>query len=220
MVKFRLLMAVILNLTVNTAIILRTAYFLRQLLKLIETPGSSYESQVVYVMMITFCSVIRTTTFSGTFSLGSLAGIQVRAGVLSLVFKRIMYQRMHYTTVGNLVNLCANDGQRLYEALLHAAFAVSAIPVIGASIYAVHLLGPWGIFGFVVFFAFIPFQTFLSRLVFAFRQVTIPITEERVKLMSEIITAVKLVKMYAWETSFAKKIYGKGLKIKIRINGI
>jgi len=56
--------------------------------------------------------------------------------------------------------------------------------------------------------------------VFAFRQVTIPITEERVKLMSEIITAVKLVKMYAWETSFAKKIYGKGLKIKIRINGI
>lgn len=64
------------------------------------------------------------------------------------------------------MNLCANDGQRLYEALLHAAFAVSAIPVIGASIYAVHLLGPWGIFGFVVFFAFIPFQVSTQTLVF------------------------------------------------------
>jgi len=34
-------------------------------------------------------------------------------------------------------------------------------------------------------------------------------TEERVKLMSEIVTAIKLVKMYAWEKSFARKIHGK-----------
>jgi len=37
---------------------------------------------------------------------------------------------------------------------------------------------------------------------------TILLTEQRVKLMNEIITAVKLVKMYAWEKSFAKKIQG------------
>ena len=41
------------------------------------------------------------------------------------------------------------------------------------------------------------------------RKKAIPITDERVKLMSEIITAIKLVKMYAWEKSFAKKINGK-----------
>ena len=46
----------------------------------------------------------------------------------------------------------------------------------------------------------------------------IPITDERVKLMSEIITAIKLVKMYAWEKSFAKKINGKlKLSYKLRI---
>jgi len=57
-----------------------------------------------------------------------------------------------------LVNLCANDGQRLYDAIQHGPFLFSVLPVIGATVYAGYLLGPWGIFGFVIFFAFIPFQ--------------------------------------------------------------
>ena len=46
-------------------------------------------------------------------------------------------------------------------------------------------------------------------IIYNLRKEGITITDERVKLMSEIITAVKLVKMYAWEKSFAKKIKGK-----------
>jgi len=46
-------------------------------------------------------------------------------------------------------------------------------------------------------------------MVYKYRAEAIPITEHRVKLMSEIITAVKLVKMYAWEKSFTRKIHGK-----------
>ena len=49
----------------------------------------------------------------------------------------------------------------------------------------------------------------LSKVIFGLRRKAIPVTDERVKLMSEIITAIKLVKMYAWEKSFAKKINGK-----------
>jgi len=44
--------------------------------------------------------------------------------------------------------------------------------------------------------------------VFKYRVQAIPITEERVKLISEVITAMKLVKMYAWEKAFAQKVLG------------
>lgn len=53
------------------------------------------------------------------------------------------------------------------------------------------------------------FQMLLSRFIFGLRRKAIPVTDERVKLMSEIVTAIKLVKMYAWEKSFAKKINGE-----------
>jgi len=44
--------------------------------------------------------------------------------------------------------------------------------------------------------------------VFKYRVKAIPITEERVKLINEVITAMKLVKMYAWEKAFDQKILG------------
>jgi len=59
------------------------------------------------------------------------------------------------------VNLCSNDGQRIYEAVLNAPFILSAIPAIFAAAYAVYLLGWWGIFGFAIFFAFTPIQVYL-----------------------------------------------------------
>jgi len=48
----------------------------------------------------------------------------------------------------------------------------------------------------------------MAKVIFNIKGRSIPITEHRVKLMSEIITAIKLVKMYAWEKSFARKIEG------------
>lgn len=35
------------------------------------------------------------------------------------------------------------------------------------------------------------------------------VTDQRVGLMSEILNSIRLIKMYAWEDSFANKIAGK-----------
>ncbi|KAF6040170.1 mrp-5 [Bugula neritina] len=93
MVSGRLICAAIINIVLNTAPLLRSAYFLRKLLELMETPGSSYLSQVWYILAITFCTVIRTTTLAGSFNLGAVTGIRVRCGVLSLVFKKKISRR-------------------------------------------------------------------------------------------------------------------------------
>ena len=34
----------------------------------------------------------------------------------------------------------------------------------------------------------------------------VQVTDERVKLMSEIIKSMRIVKMYCWESAFVKKI--------------
>lgn len=41
-----------------------------------------------------------------------------------------------------------------------------------------------------------------------FRRRTIIITDQRVTLMKELLTCVKLIKMYAWEKPFSKTISG------------
>ena len=57
-----------------------------------------------------------------------------------------------------LVNLCANDGQRLFDVWVMGAFAVSGVAALVGSGYAVYLLGWWGLLGFFIFFLFLPLQ--------------------------------------------------------------
>lgn len=46
---------------------------------------------------------------------------------------------------------------------------------------------------------------------------TVKVTDQRVGLMSEILNSIRLIKMYAWEDSFANKIAGKyGEHTKLR----
>jgi len=60
----------------------------------------------------------------------------------------------------------------------------------------------------------------MAKVIFNIKGRSIPITEHRVKLMSEIITSIKLVKMYAWEKSFARKIEGRVTRIFIILTKI
>jgi len=62
-----------------------------------------------------------------------------------------------------LVNLCANDVQRLYDALLYSGFLFSVIPVVGVTVYTAYLIGLWGLLGYAIFFSFIPLQVSLNR---------------------------------------------------------
>lgn len=44
-----------------------------------------------------------------------------------------------------------------------------------------------------------------------FRKKAITVTDKRVRTMNEVLTCIKLIKMYAWEESFEKKITGTSL---------
>ena len=50
------------------------------------------------------------------------------------------------------------------------------------------------------------FAAWLSRQFFQLRGKTAKRTDERISLMNEIINGIKVIKMYAWESSFAKLI--------------
>jgi hypothetical protein len=47
---------------------------------------------------------------------------------------------------------------------------------------------------------------YTGRFVRQFRGKAVRYTDQRVKLMSEILIAIKLVKFYAWEAPFAKRV--------------
>lgn len=113
------------------------------------------------------------------------------------------------TSVGQVLNILANDLNR-FDELGHVMIYILVAPV--QSLIVLYIL--WGyldvasVGGLVILFMFIPFQGLMGRWFNRFRRKTAMITDKRIKLMGEIISAMKLIKVYCWEQSFADVISG------------
>ena len=51
-------------------------------------------------------------------------------------------------------------------------------------------------------------KAFIGKIIGKLRTKAVVVTDQRVKLMNEVLSCIKLIKMYAWEKSFAKVIGG------------
>lgn len=73
-----------------------------------------------------------------------------------------------------------------------------------------------GIIGILVVFTVVPIQSYTGKLSSIFRLQTAIKTDERVRLMDEIISGVQVIKMYAWEKPFCIMIaLARKLELKV-----
>ncbi|KAJ7311830.1 hypothetical protein JRQ81_006141 [Phrynocephalus forsythii] len=134
--------------------------------------------------------------------------IRLKVAVSMVAFERLLaFKTLMHTSAGEVINLLANDGYRMFEAALFCPLPI-AVPLLMlvCSIYSSLILGPTALIGTFVYIVFIPIQMLMAKLTSVFRRAAMVVTDKRVRIMNEILTCIKLIKMYAWETSFAKTV--------------
>ncbi|XP_070761382.1 ATP-binding cassette sub-family C member 12-like [Enoplosus armatus] len=135
-------------------------------------------------------------------------GIRLKAGFCMLGFHKIISLRTHSGVyVGQMVNVLISDSYRLFEAVLLGPFVLPfPLLLIFCSIYSCYILDYTALIGFFIFLIFILLQFVFARLINQFQQRAMIITDSRVCTVNELLTCIKLIKMYVWENSFNKKI--------------
>ncbi|XP_030837464.1 multidrug resistance-associated protein 5 isoform X2 [Strongylocentrotus purpuratus] len=185
-----------------------SAFVVRRLLEYVQQTEKDTQYGLLWVLGLLLCQLTQVTLLSYQFYLNTRTGTRLRAAVVSTIYRRaISVRTLKGKSAGEIINLCTNDGQRLYEMGLWGPTLLCGPPIaIAGIIYTYFLIGPSALFGTGLFFMFYPITMGMAKLVAHFRRQAIQITDKRVRLMNEVISSIKLIKMYAWEMPFSQKI--------------
>uniref|UniRef100_A0A7M5WZJ7 Multidrug resistance-associated protein 5 n=2 Tax=Clytia hemisphaerica TaxID=252671 RepID=A0A7M5WZJ7_9CNID len=157
------------------------------------------------------CTMVIVSIFKQqAMHLGFRLGCYVKSAFLTMIYeKSLKIKSTGYKSIGEFVNLCSNDATRLYEASFFVCGAFfGPFQLLAGAIYLGFYFGKSAIIGSSVFLLHLPLSILLGRLYARKRRSVMKHSDERVKMVTEAVTFVKLIKMYAWEMPFAKKIFG------------
>jgi ATP-binding cassette subfamily C (CFTR/MRP) protein 4 len=125
-------------------------------------------------------------------------GMQLRIACCNLIYRkalRLSRKALGRTTVGQMVNLLSNDVNRFDNSLIFIPFIVTAPIQTIVTIAYLYTFLKWTVFvGCSVLVVYLPFQMFMGRLFSNLRAKTAILTDERIRLMNEIIPAMRVIK--------------------------
>lgn len=139
-------------------------------------------------------------------------GMKIRIACCHLIYRhslKLSNAAIGQTTVGQMVNLLTNDVNRFDVALNYIQFLVIAPlqAIIAVVVLSTMYLGFYSTAaGSALLLLYVPFQSLMGRWFGRLRQATASRTDERIRLMNELIPAMRVIKMYTWEDPFAKLV--------------
>ncbi|XP_051918403.1 ATP-binding cassette sub-family C member 12 isoform X2 [Hippocampus zosterae] len=160
------------------------------------------------------CFALFTTEFLKSFFMSLVWAINLRTAVRlkgavsMLTYQKVISQRVHSgISMGEIINVLTTEGQKLFESAVLGSYAlVSPVLLCLCIIYACFILGFTALIGVGTYLVFVPVQILMANVISKLQHKSILMTDSRVRTMNEILNSIKLIKMYAWEESFEKKI--------------
>ncbi|THG96760.1 hypothetical protein EW026_g5132 [Hermanssonia centrifuga] len=137
-------------------------------------------------------------------------GISVRTGVIGAIFRKSLRlsgrARMSHS-VGKITTMISTDATRLdrSSAFIHNLWVAPIQIAIGIGLL-IGNLGYSALVGLGVLILGFPLQFFFIKMMFSQRKKGVQITDQRVRLTTEVLQGIRLIKFYAWEDFYVHQI--------------
>ncbi|XP_071838678.1 ATP-binding cassette sub-family C member 4-like isoform X3 [Apostichopus japonicus] len=175
-----------------------------------DTPSITQQQAYLCAAGIGFCSIMLLTMHHFSWFVFSRTGMHMRISVTALVYKKslnLSNAAFQQTTVGQIVNLLSNDVNRFDRVTLFMHYLwIAPIQILTMLAVLWYQMGPLSLIAIGTLSFLIPVQAFMAKMFSSLRAKTAVLTDERVRIMNEIISANKVIKVHGWEESFTAQI--------------
>ncbi|KAK3795777.1 hypothetical protein RRG08_031858 [Elysia crispata] len=176
------------------------------------TPGSSMSSTKawLYATGVVLCSITLNITHHPYFFGTARIGMRLRVSSCSLMYQkclRLSNKSLNESSVGQIVNLMSNDVARFDQGIMFFHFLwVGPLQCLMAVVYLWYRLGPAVMSALSVMILLMPIQFLFGKLFSRNRRKAAVHTDKRVKVMNEIISGIRIIKLYCWEKPFGRLV--------------
>ncbi|KAH8069812.1 ATPase [Aureococcus anophagefferens] len=158
---------------------------------------------------LTINAVVATAFLHQYFQRTYRTGMRLKSAAISLVFDKALVARTAGAEdEGALVtNLMSVDAQRLQDNMTYMFTIVSGVYQIVATLYLLYgQLGPASFGGLAVMLIFMPVTQRIVLVTRDYQKVVLEYKDRRIKLQSEALAGMKIVKLYGWEPPLGEEL--------------
>ncbi|XP_015836093.1 probable multidrug resistance-associated protein lethal(2)03659 isoform X1 [Tribolium castaneum] len=195
--------------------VVKTIWSPRALSKLISyfNPGQTdltKQDAYYYACMVISLSVLDLIVKNNYKLAASQLAVRIKAAVSTLLYRKSLKlgnEALSEITAGKIITITSKDldivetviteGNDIWIALLQTALIC----------YLIYCqIGIASLSGIVFFFVVLPIQVLLGKLAYTFKLKSSKKSDERLEFLKEVLSAIKIIKMYTWEQFFETKI--------------
>ncbi|XP_077014652.1 ATP-binding cassette sub-family C member 4 [Tamandua tetradactyla] len=174
------------------------------------TDSAALHVAYAYATVLTVCTLILAILHHLYFYHVQCAGMRLRVAMCHMIYQkalRISNMAMGKTTTGQIVNLLSNDVNKFDQVTIFLHFLwAGPLQAIAVTALLWMEIGISCLAGMAVLIILLPLQSCIGKLFSSLRSKTATFTDVRIRTMNEVITGMRIIKMYAWEKSFADLI--------------
>ncbi|XP_014786272.1 multidrug resistance-associated protein 1 [Octopus bimaculoides] len=138
------------------------------------------------------------------------ACLRMRAALMCAVYKKaltISSRARNQFTTGEIVNMMSVDCERINTALRMFWVMWSApLEIIVALLFLYNILGPSVFAGVSLLIVLTPVNLYITRIVGRYTLTQMEVKDKRLGIINQVLFGIKVLKLYAWESLFQKKI--------------
>lgn len=162
---------------------------------------------LVFTLVVFLCSLLGSMAYYHSLFQAAMIGMKMRMTMMQAVYCKALKLPKSQGGPGQIINLFSSDCQMIYDGIMQLIPGVIApFHLIGAIILLGFFINWYCLIPIATLAVFLPLTIYLGSLIGTQRREIQLSSDTRLKLTTELIQGIRIVKYYAWEKPFLTRI--------------